>query len=176
MKLFVSASLALGLALSLAASGPVSAQDAPAAPGPLDHVQQVGAWTVSDKGSKPGDDSDREVTLSRTTDEVEVYLGRTANDGAGLSMKFSRCDGLNANSGFSAEGNLPARAAQIRAEIHNGFKEFAKLCPPKAGEEEALVKDLDAADTLLETWLHDRPYTYPPEEPEKPAPKGKKKK
>jgi hypothetical protein len=165
----------MSLALTAGGAGPASAQDGPAPPpGPLDHVQQSGAWTVKDTGAKPGDDTDREVSLSRTTDEVEVQLNRTANDGAGLFMKFSRCDGLVVNSGFSAKGDLPARAVQIRGEIHDGFKSFAKLCPPQAGEEEKLLEGFDAADAILETWLRERPYIYPPEPGEAKA-KGKKK-
>jgi hypothetical protein len=164
----------VGLALAGAAVAPALAQtppDAAAPPGPLDRTQQVGAWTVKDVGAKPGDDSDREVSLRREIPDVELTLFRTDRDGAGLSMKFARCDGLNLNSGFSFEGAIPARAAQLRAEIDDAFKDFAKACPPKAGEKEALVEGLDAADAVLETWLRDKPFTYPPEPAETPAAK-----
>jgi hypothetical protein len=161
--------------LSLALAGAASAQTTPpSAPGPLDRTQQVGAWTVSDLGSKPGDDSEREVKLARSTEDVEVSLYRTDRDGAGLTTKFSRCDGLNASSGFSVKGDLAARAAQVKGEIHDAFKDFAKLCPPKAGEEAALLEGFDAADSLLETWVRDRPFTYPPE-PDAPKPKHRAK-
>ena len=163
------------MALTLALAGAASAQPTPnptPPAGPLDHTQQVGGWTVKDTGAKPGDDSDREVSLSRTVEGVELVLYRTDRDGVGLSMKFSRCDGLTANSGFQAEGAIPARIAKIREEVHDSFKDFAKLCPPKAGEEEALMAGFDAADTILETWLHDRPFTYPPEAAEPKSPKG----
>jgi hypothetical protein len=152
------------LVLGLALAGAASAQAPPlSAPGPLDRTQQVGGWTVSDIGSKPGDDGDREVKLTRSIENLDFVLYRSSQDGAGLSMKFSRCDGLNLNSGFSLEGAIPARAAQVRDEIHDAFKDFAKTCPPKAGEEAALLDGFDAADRLLETWVQDRPFTYPPE-------------
>ena len=170
MKCFVAAVVGLALA------GAASAQDAAAPPGPLDHIQKVGAWTVSDTGSKPGDDSDRDIRLERSIEDVDLYVHRSSADGVGLNMHFGRCDTLNLNSGFSLKGDLPARVAKTRAEIHEGFTDFYKNCAPKAGEEEALMDGFDAADRLLETWVHDRPFTYPPEEPEPKAAKGKKKK
>lgn len=153
----------------LALAGAAAAQTAPEpAPDPLDHIQQVGGWTVQDVGARPGDDSDRQVSLRRTVEGVAFVLYRTAGDGAGLVMKFSRCEGLNLNSGFSLEGAIPARAAQIRAEIHEAFQDFSKACPPKAGEEAALVEGLHEADLVIETWMRDRPFTYPPEKPSPP--------
>jgi hypothetical protein len=149
------------LILSLLLAGAASAQPPPA--GPLDRTQQVSGWTVSDTGAKPGDDSERQVKLTRSIEALEVFLYRTDRDGAGLTMKFSRCEGLTANSGFSVEGAIPARVAQVKDEIHDAFKDFAKTCPPKPGEEAALLEGFDEADRLLETWLHDRPFTYPPE-------------
>jgi hypothetical protein len=151
------------LILSLALAGAASAQTPLPAGGALDRTQQVGGWTVSDLGGKPGDDSDRDVKLSRSIENVDLYLHRTDHDGAGLTVTFSRCEGLTANSGFSVEGAIPARVAKVKDEIHDAFKDFAKTCPPKAGEEAALLEGFDEADRLLETWLHDRPFTYPPE-------------
>jgi hypothetical protein len=171
VKLVVPASIVLGrvgpLILSLVLAGAALAQPPPPPPAPLagglERAQQVGGWTVSDTGAKPGDDGDRQVKLTRSIENVDFVLYRTDRDGAGLTMKFSRCDGLTANSGFSLEGAIPARAAQVRDEIHDAFKDFAKTCPPKAGEEAALLEGFDAAERLLETWVHDRPFTYPPE-------------
>jgi hypothetical protein len=149
------------LILSMALATAASAQPPPA--GPLDRSQQVGGWTVSDTGAKPGDDGGREVRLSRSIENVDFVLHRSDPDGAGITMKFSRCDGLNWNSGLSLEGAIPARVAQVKDEIHDAFKDFAKACPPKAGEEAALLEGFDAADRLVETWIHDRPFRYPPE-------------
>ena len=161
--------------LSFALVGAASAQTTASPPaGPLDRTQQVGGWTVSDTGSKPGDDGEREVKLARGIENVDFVLYRTSQDGAGLTMRFSRCDGLNLNSGFSLEGAVPARVTQVKDEIHDAFKDFAKMCPPKAGEEAALLEGVDPAVRLIETWVHDRPFTYPPEEPEAPAPKSPK--
>ncbi|WP_293902777.1 hypothetical protein [Phenylobacterium sp.] len=159
MKLFVP--LSLGLALAGAASAQPPPQPAPT--GPLERTQQVGGWTVSDLGAKPGDDSDREVRLARSLETVDFVLHRSDPDGAGVAIRFSRCDGLKWNSGLSLEGAIPARVAQVKDEIHDAFKDFAKACPPKAGEEAALLEGFDEADRLAETWIHDRPFTYPPE-------------
>jgi hypothetical protein len=151
----------LGLALATAAS----AQAPPSAPptNPLDRTQQLGGWTVSDLGGKPGDDSDREVRLARSIENVDFVLHRSDQDGVGLTIRFSRCDGLTWNAGFSLEGAIPARVAQVRDEIRDAFRDFAKACPPKAHEAAALLEGFDAADRLAETWIHDRPFVYPPE-------------
>jgi len=121
---------------------------------------------VSDLGAKPGDDSEREVRLEGGIETVDFILHRGDPDGAGMSIRFRRCDGLTYNSGFSLEGAIPARVAQLKAEIHDAFKDFAKGCPVKAGEEAALMAGFDAAAALAETWIHDRPFVYPPEPPE----------
>jgi hypothetical protein len=135
--------------------------------GPLDRTQQLGAWTVSDTGGKAGDDSEREVRLSRAIETVTFVLHRSNQDGAGMTLKFSRCEGLTVNSGFQLEGATPARVAQLKDEIHEAFQDFAERCPVKPGEEAALLDGFDAAAALAETWIHDRPFTYPPEEAEK---------
>ncbi|MDB5425814.1 MAG: hypothetical protein JWQ29_3230 [Phenylobacterium sp.] len=160
VKLVVVLSLAV---LGLALAGAASAQTPPQPAGALDRTQRVGGWTVSDTGARPGDDSDREVRLTRSIEDVDFVLHRSDPDGAGLTVRFSRCDGLTWNSGLSLEGAVPARVAQIRDEIRDAFKDFAKTCPPKAGEEAALLVGFDAADSLVETWIHERPFTYPPE-------------
>jgi hypothetical protein len=148
----------MSLALLSAGAGAVSAEQAP-----LERTQKLGAWTVSDLGAKPGDDSEREVRLAGGIENVDFTLHRSDPDGAGITIRFSRCEGLNWNSGFSLEGAVPARVTQLKAEIHDAFKDFAKACPVKAGEEAALLAGFDAAAALAETWIHDRPFTYPPE-------------
>jgi len=160
MKLVVLFSLAV---LSWVGAGAASAQAPSSAPGPLDRTQQVGGWTVSDLGARPGDDSDRKVRLARGMEGVDFVLYRSDPDGAGVTIRFSRCEGLTWESGFSLEGAIPARVAQVKDEIHDAFKDFAKRCPPKAGEEAALLADFDAADALVETWIRERPFRYPPE-------------
>jgi hypothetical protein len=161
MKLVVLFSLALATAAS---AQPPSASPA----GALDRTQQVGGWTVSDLGSKPGDDGEREVRLARSLEGVAFVLHRSGPDSALVAIRFSRCEGLNWNSGFALEGGVPARAAQVKDEIHDAFKDFAKRCPPRprdggAGEEAALLEGFDAADRLAEAWIRDRPFSYPPE-------------
>jgi hypothetical protein len=149
------------LTLAVLGAGAASAEQPP-----LERTQQVGGWTVSDLGAKPGDDSDREVRLSGGIETVDFVLHRSSPDGAGITLKFSRCEGLTWNSGLSLEGSVPARVTQLKDEIHDAFKDFAKACPVKAGEEAALLAGFDAAAALAETWIHDRPFVYPPEPPE----------
>ena len=153
MKLVVLFSLAMATA--------AAAQPPPA--GGLDRTQQVGAWTVSDLGGKPGDDSEREVRVARSLDGLTFVLHRSSDDGAEVTIKFSRCEGLNWNSGFSLEGEGPARAAQVKDEVKDAFKDDAKRCPPKPGEEAALLEGFDAADALAESWIRARPFVYPPD-------------
>jgi hypothetical protein len=166
VKLVFSIAVAAAVAGAAWAQTPPASSDQPPA-GSLDRTQQVGAWTVSDTGAKPGDDSDRSVRLTREIENVSFVLHRSDPDGAGMTLKFSRCDGLTVNSGFQLDGAIPERTAQVKDEIHDAFKDWAKECPPKAGEEAALVEGFDAAFKVLETWLHDRPFTYPPEPADK---------
>ena len=151
----------LSVAVVISAAGAAAAEQAP-----LERTQKLGAWTVSDTGAKPGDDSEREVRVAGGIETVDFVLHRSDPDGVGINIRFSRCEGLNWNSGFSLEGAIPARVAQLKAEIHDAFKDFAKACPVKAGEEAALMAGFDAAAALAETWIHDRPFVYPPEPPE----------
>jgi hypothetical protein len=154
--------LVVPLILSLALATAASAQAPPPA-NPLDRTQQVGGWTVSDTGAKPGDDSEREVRLARGIETVDFVLRRSGPDGASLTVRFLRSDRLTVNSGFSLEGASAARVAQLKDEIHDAFQDFAKRCPPKAGEEAALLEGFDAAEGLAESWIRERPFVYPPE-------------
>ena len=153
--------------LSLDLAGGALAQAPPAASAPpggaLERSLEVGGWTLSDTGAKAGDDSEREVRLARKLETVDFVLRRSGPDSASLTIRFSRCEGLSWNSGLALEGAIPARVDQIKDEIHDAFHDFAKRCPPKAGEEAALLEGFDAADRLVETWIRDRPFVYPPE-------------
>lgn len=155
----------LWIALGLAGATGASAQQPAPPANPLDRTQQVGAWTVSDIGGKPGDDSEREVRVARSLEGLAFVLHRSSDDGAEVTIRFTRCAGLNWNSGFSLEGEAPARAAQVKDEIRDAFKDFAKSCPVKAGEEAALLEGFDAADALAESWIHARPFSAPPDTP-----------
>jgi hypothetical protein len=153
------------LTLALALATAASAQPPPPAPpaNPLDRTQQLGGWTVSDLGSKPGDDGEREVRVARSLEGAQFVLHRSGPDSALVAIRFSRCEGLNWNSGFSLEDGTPARVAQLKDEIHDAFKDLAKRCPPNPGEEAALLEGFDAAVGLAETWIQARPFVYPPE-------------
>ncbi len=66
-----------------------------------DRHEVVAGWTLDDVGSKPGDDSDRNVTMRKSIPEVDLtYAAGQGADGGSIQMKFKRCLGLSYGSGF----------------------------------------------------------------------------
>jgi len=124
-------------------------------------VATVAGWTLSDKGSHPGDDSDREVRLTRALSDVEViYL--PSGSGAGLTINFKPCKGLNYNTGFGFEEGQD-RARQVSDQIAEGYADFTKGCKASLTPRADMMQGFPEAFATLEQWLKERPFTYPAE-------------
>jgi len=124
-------------------------------------VETVAGWTLSDKGSHPGDDSDREVRLTRALSDVEViYL--PSGTGAGLTVNFRPCKGLNYNTGFGFEEGQD-RSRQVSDQIAEGYADFTKDCKAALTPRADLMQGFPEAFATLDQWLKERPFTYPAE-------------
>jgi hypothetical protein len=131
-----------------------------------DHVEQVGGWTLSDTGSKPGDDSDRAVNIRKSIPNIDLsYSPSESNTGGSIQVKFSDCKGLSYSSGFGFDDPPADRAAAVRKEVHEAFGDFAKTCPVKPGTEDALMAGFGEAFAAVDKLMTDKPNIYPPEPP-----------
>lgn len=130
------------------------------------HVQMVGGWTLEDRGGQPGDDSQRTVTVSKALANIAmVYRPGESGEGASIQLDFKPCKGLNASSGFDF-GNPPEDHFKvITEEVAEQYSDFAKDCKTAPEPQAVLMQDFFQALKTIEQWLHDRPFTYPPEAP-----------
>lgn len=136
-----------------------------------DRTERIGDWTLEDVGRKPGNDVDRSVTIQKSVPNVELtYRPSESNMGGSLQIRFSDCRGLNLSSGFSLDDPPSDRAKQVREEIHEAFTDFAKDCPAVAARESGLMAGFGPAFAAVEKLMIDRPYVYPKDEEETPAP------
>jgi len=105
-----------------------------------------------------GDDSDREVRLTRALSDVEViYL--PSGTGAGLTVNFRPCKGLNYNTGFGFEEGQD-RSRQVSDQIAEGYADFTKDCKAPLTPRADLMQGFPQAFATLEQWLKERPFTY----------------
>jgi len=129
-----------------------------------DRTEQIAGWTLSDTGSKPGDDTDRTVSLSKSVPGIDlIYRPSESNSGASIQMKFTGCAGLNLSSGFGFDDPPADREKQVRGQVHEAFGDFAKSCPLKPDVEPNLMADFTQAFAAVDTLMATRPFTYPPE-------------
>ena len=127
------------------------------------HVQTVAGWTLDDRGSHPGDDSDRIVTMTKALPFVELIYRPGETDGASLTINFKLCDGLNFNTGFDF-GNPPENHAKVvNDQVTEAYADFAKRCKARPQSQAELMQGFPEALGVLEQWLKDKPFTYPPE-------------
>jgi hypothetical protein len=134
-----------------------------------DRTEQVSGWKLSDIGSKPGNDLDREVSMVRTAPGVELVYKPGPGRSGSVSAKFAGCD---KSSTFNAalEFKSSADAIQsVRDEIAYDFGEFRKECTVTADVEKTAMEGFDAAFKAVSQWVKDKPFVYPPNE-DPPAP------
>jgi len=139
---------------------------APAAARAADRHAVVAGWTLDDVGGKPGDDSNRSVTMRKEVDKVVslVYAPSQGGSGGSIQLNFKRCQGLSYGSGFGFDGQPSTYAAQVRRQIAEAFAEFAQNCPAKDQGEAKLMEGFDEAYRTIEAWVAARPFTFPREE------------
>lgn len=145
------------LALALLAS-PAVAQD---------RTQVVAGWTIADVGGKPGDDYERSLTFSKTLPGVELtYQPGQNGQGASFVLKFEACNGFTSSSGYQYDDPPVTHLQYATAEIAEAYDDFVARCKAKVTPKAELMKGFAEALATAEKWLADRPFVYPPEEPE----------
>ena len=131
-----------------------------------DSLVEIAGWKMADVGHKPGDDSDRLVTIEKAIPEIDlIYRPSESNTAGSIQAEFkpiNGCKGLSYNSGFDF-GDPPAdRATEVRKQIHEAFGDFAKTCAIKPGTEAALMAGFDQAFAAVDKLMTDKPNVYPP--------------
>jgi hypothetical protein len=126
----------------------------------------VAGWTLDDIGGKPGDDSDRSVTMRKTLPNIVslAYSPSQGGSGGSIQLNFKRCQGLSYGSGFGLDDPPSSHAAQVRRQIAEAFAEFAQSCPAKDQGEAQLMQGFDEAFRTIEAWVAARPFVFPREE------------
>jgi hypothetical protein len=126
----------------------------------------VAGWTLDDVGGKPGDDSDRSVTMRRALQDIVslVYAPSQGGSGGNIQLSFKRCHGLSYGSGFGFDDPPSTHATQVRRQIAEAFSEFAQNCPAKDQGEAKLMEGFDEAFRTIEAWVAARPFVFPREE------------
>lgn len=125
------------------------------------HIATVGGWAIEDKGSMPGDDSDRHVTVSKALATVTMTYS-PSESGGGASFNLE-CDGSSYGSGFDFGDPPGDHLKAVNAELAEDYPDFAKNCKAKAEPLAVLMRDFPQALATVDQWLHDKPFTYPPE-------------
>ena len=159
MKLSLASStllLGVGLAVSVASV----AQDS---------AVQVDGWNLADVGHKPGDDSNRLVSIEKVTPQVDmIYRPGEHNVSGSIQAVFSvkGCSKLSLDSGFDLPDPPADRAGVVRKEMHTAFTDFAKSCKIKVELEADVMTGFAEAFAAVDRLMTDKPNVYPPAPPE----------
>ena len=129
-----------------------------------DSAIDVAGWKLTDVGHKPGDDSDRIVSIEKAIPEVSLfYQPSESNTGGSIHGEFKGCKGLNYSSGFGFDDPPADRAAEVREQVHEAFADFAKSCPLNPDAEARLMAGFAEAFAAVDKLMTDKPNVYPPE-------------
>ena len=159
MKLGVASSILLlgtGLAVSVASL----AQDS---------AVQVDGWNLADVGHKPGDDSNRLVSIEKVTPQVDmIYRPGEHNVSGSIQAEFNvkGCSRMSVNSGFDLPDPPGDRAAVVRKEMHAAFTDFTKSCKLKVNLEPEVMAGFAEAFAAVDKLMTEKPNVYPPAPPE----------
>ena len=159
MKLGVASSILLlgtGLAVSVASM----AQDS---------AVQIEGWNLADVGHKPGDDSNRLVSIEKVTPQVDmIYRPGKRNVSGSIQAVFSvkGCSRLTLSSDFYLPNPPGDRAAVVRKEMHAAFTDFPKTCRLKVELETEVMTGFAEAFAAVDKLMTDKPSVYPPAPPE----------
>ena len=126
----------------------------------------IAGWSLADVGHKPGDDSDRLVSIEKVIPEIDlIYRPSESNTGGSIQAEFKpqgRCAGLSLSSGFDFDAAPADRATQVRKEVHDAFVDFTKNCPTaKPGIEAELMVGFGEAFAAVNKLMIDKPNVYP---------------
>ena len=133
-----------------------------------DSATNVAGWNLADVGHKPGDDSNRLVSIEKVLPEIDlIYRPSESNTGGSIQAEFKpqgKCSGMNLSSGFDFDAPPADRATEVRKQIHDGFVDFAKNCPAaKADVETTLMAGFGEAFAAVDKLMVDKPNVYPKE-------------
>ncbi|MEP7004332.1 MAG: hypothetical protein ABI810_00010 [Sphingomonas bacterium] len=159
MKLGVASSILL-LGTGLAVSVATMAQDS---------AIQIDGWNLADVGHKPGDDSNRLVSIEKVTPQVDmIYRPGERNVSGSIQAEISvkGCSRMSVNAGFDLPDPPGDRAAVVRKEMHTAFTDFAKSCKIKVELETEVMTGFAEAFAAVDRLMTDKPSVYPPAPPE----------
>jgi hypothetical protein len=134
-----------------------------------DSAVQVDGWNLADVGHKPGDDSNRLVSIEKVTPQVDmIYRPGEHNVSGSIQAEFSvkGCSRMSLNSGFDLPNPPGDRGAVVRKEMHTAFTDFAKSCKIKVELETEVMTGFAEAFSAVDKLMTDRPNVYPPAPPE----------
>ena len=127
------------------------------------HVQTVAGWSLVDKGSHPGDDSDRSLQMSRELPNISmVYRRDGSGESASISIQFKPCNGLSYNTGFDFGDPPEVHATVVAEQVKEAYADFAEECSTPPEPQSALMQGFPEALATIEQWLKDKPFVYPP--------------
>lgn len=137
-----------------------------------DRTEQVGGWELSDIGSKPGNDLDREVAMVRKVPGAELTYKPGPGRSGTVSARFNGCDGQSEYAASLEFKDADDAIKSVREEIAYDFAEFRKTCASVTPEtEKAAMEGFDKAFRTILQWVKEKPFVYPPNEaPKAPAP------
>ncbi|MEO8375984.1 MAG: hypothetical protein ABI471_12205 [Sphingomonas bacterium] len=159
MKLGVASSILL-LGTGLAVSVATMAQDS---------AIQIDGWNLADVGHKPGDDSNRLVSIEKVTPQVDmIYRPGERNVSGSIQAEISvkGCSRMSVNAGFDLPDPPGDRAAVVRKEMHTAFTDFAKSCKIKVELETEVMTGFAEAFAAVDRLMTDKPSVYLPAPPE----------
>jgi hypothetical protein len=155
-RIVISSLLLIGAGIALVANVPAE-----------DSLTQVAGWNLADVGHKPGDDSDRLVTIEKVIPEIDlIYRPSESNTGGSIQAEFKPlkgCKGLSYNSGFQFDDPPADRAAEVRKQVDEAFADFAKTCRIDPNAKTTLMAGFAEAFAAVDKLMTDKPNVYPPE-------------
>lgn len=131
-----------------------------------DSAINVAGWNLADVGHKPGDDSDRLVSIEKDIAQVDfIYRPSESNTGGSIQATFrdKSCSGLNLSSGFDLPDAPAERLAAVHKEIDEAYADFAKGCRKAVSDEATLLQGFDEAFAAVDTLMKAKPNVYPPQ-------------
>ena len=128
----------------------------------------IAGWSLADVGHKPGDDSDRLVSIEKVLPEIDlIYRPSESNTGGSIQAEFKpegKCAGLSLSSGFDFDAPPADRATQVRKKVHDAFVDFLNSCPAaKPDVETELMTGFGEAFAAVNKLMIDKPNVYPKE-------------
>ena len=126
------------------------------------HVAQVGGWTIEDKDSQPGDDSDRSLSMKKELASVSMtYSPSASGEGASFTLQFLPCNRHSYSTGFDFGDPPEDHVKAVNEEVADSYADFAKECKTRPDPQSALMGDFPQALATIEQWLKDKPFVYP---------------